>query len=116
MSRPRVLCVSFDETVSKMRFSALSEAGYDVTAATSIPAGMAAKPPFDLVIIGHRFAVREKELLINKARAWKAKVLLVCGASNDPELQPDKRVYGLDGIAGLLDKANDLVPIHVDSI
>ena len=115
MSHPRVLCVSFDDTVSKMRSAGLSEAGYEVISAVSIPAAMAAKPPFDLVIIGHRFGLNDKELLINKAHEWKAKVLLVCGDSNNPELHPDKRVYGLDGIAGIVNKACELVPVHAKS-
>ncbi len=113
MSRPKVLCVSFDETVSRMRVMALMEAGYDVTPAITVSAALAMKPPepFELVIVGHRFDPRGKESLINKAREWKAKVLLVCGASNEPEFHPDKRVYGLEGVAGIVEKAQQLVPV-----
>jgi DNA-binding NtrC family response regulator len=113
MSRPAVLCISFDETVSRMRVPALSEAGYDVTAVISTSEALALKPPrpFDLVVIGHRFDIKGKEALINKARNdWKAKVILVCGASNDAELHPDKRVYALEGVTGLVEAVHELAP------
>jgi DNA-binding response OmpR family regulator len=113
MSRPAVLCISFDETVSRMRVAALSDAGYDVTAVISTSEALALKPPrpFDLVVISHRFDIKGKESLINKARNdWKAKVILICGASNDPELHPDKRVYALEGVTGMVGMAQELAP------
>ncbi len=110
----RILSVSYDETVSKLRFLALQSAGYDVTALNSIDAALALAPrlPFDLVVIGHRFAFGAKEALIKKSRTeWNAKVILVCGADNDPELHPDLRVYGLQGIDGIVEAAHKLVPV-----
>lgn len=114
MSQPRVLCVSFDETVSRMRVAALSAAGYDVTGMTKISEALALKssPAFNIVVIGHRLDEKGKESLINKARTdWKAKVILVCGASNDSELHVDKRVYGLEGVEGIVAKAHELAPV-----
>ncbi len=113
MTRPKVLTVSYDETVAKMRTATLYEAGYDVTSFTAPAEALAVQPThFDLVVIGHRFDLKAKETLINKARSdWKSKVILVCGASNDPEIHPDARVYGLEGVQGIVDAAQKLVPV-----
>lgn len=54
----RVLCVSFDKVASENRCSSLQEAGYDVTARTSVKEGLDLlnRETFDAVIVGHRFS------------------------------------------------------------
>jgi DNA-binding response OmpR family regulator len=111
-----ILCVSFDKTVSDSRRVLLTEAGYSVTAITSIQEAlqllMAVK--FDLVVIGHRFPkINKQQLAIQAREQCKTPVLLVCGASADTDVPADARVYGLEGSEGLLAAVNVLLPASV---
>ena len=102
MPERKILCVSFDKTVSDSRCAVLTQAGYVVTAITSTEEAlqMLAREKFDLVVIGHRFPKGNKHELAMKAKG-KIPIVLVCGASADEEIPADARVYGLEGNEGL---------------
>ena len=116
MPEQRVLCVSFDMTVSDSRRAALTEAGYTVRATNRIKEGLdwLSREKFDLVIIGHRFSTEDKYVLAVEAREKsKTPVLLVCGASADSEIPATGRVYALEGTTGLLAAAARLLSAEV---
>ncbi len=105
MPKQRILCVSFDRMVSESRCAALNETGYDVTPTTDIKEalGLLARGSFDAVIVGHRFPAEEKYMLATEAKEkLNTPVLLVCGATRDPEIPATGRVYALEGTSGLL--------------
>lgn len=108
----KVLCVSFDKTVSDTRAAALKQAGYTVVSTIFIDEAMKRLEgeSFDLVILGHRFAWAEKRDLGLYAREkCETPVLLVCGAGPDTDIPADYRVYGIEGVEGLVDAAAQLL-------
>jgi len=114
MSRPRILCLSYDDTVSEYRRKALGEGGYDVITTTDPreASRLLGIEQLDLLVIGHRFSVCQKKDLILQAKKFgPIPVLLVCGASSDSELAVDGRVYALQGTEGLLAGIAKLVPL-----
>jgi len=118
MSKPRVLCVSFDRTVSGSRCVALEEAGYDVAATTTVSEGLdlLGREKFDAVIIGHRFPAEEKYVLAVEAKEkTNLPVLLVCGVSRDLEIPATNRVYALEGSVGLLSALSELFPVQLEA-
>ncbi len=118
MPERKVLCVSFDKTVSDSRRDILTQGGYAVTAITSAEEALQllAVEKFDLVVIGHRFPKADKQELARQARErWKIPVLLICGASAETEIGADARVYALEGAEGLLAAARKLLPVSVSA-
>ncbi len=118
MAERKVLCVSFDKTVSDSRRDILTRGGYVVTAITSTEEALQLleRETFDLVVIGHRFPKPNKQELAALARAeWKTPVLLVCGASAETEIPADARVYALEGAEGLLAAASRLLPASISA-
>lgn len=114
----RVLCVSFDKVASENRCSSLQEAGYDVTARTSVKEGLDLLncERFDAVILGHRFSPEEKYLLAVEAKEKSnTPVVLVCGATPDSEIPAASRVYALEGSEGLLSALTRLLPVEAAS-
>jgi len=114
MPERKVLCVSFDKTVSDSRCSVLRQGGYAVTAITSTEEALQllGREKFDLVVIGHRFPKGKKlELAGQAGERWKTRVLLVCGASAETEIPADLRVYALEGAEGLRAAARKLLPV-----
>ncbi len=114
----RILCLSFDKTVSDSRHALLEGAGYTVTGITApeVAVELLAKEKFDLLIIGHRFAKSDKQQLALQARERsKIPVLLVCGASADEDVPADARVYAIEGSEGLLAAAKRLLSAHVSA-
>lgn len=114
MSRPKILCLSYDATVSEYRRKALGEGGYDVIATTDLKEAsrLLSMEQVDLLVIGHRFPVSQKEELVSQARKFgPIPVLLICGASSDSELAVNGRVYALQGAEGLLTGVAKLVPL-----
>lgn len=114
----RVLCVSFDKVASENRCSSLQEAGYDVTARTSVKEGLDLlnRERFDAVILGHRFSPEEKYLLAVEAKEKSnTPVVLVCGATPDSEIPAASRVYALEGSEGLLSALTRLLPVEAAS-
>lgn len=112
MPRGRILCVSFDKTVSESREFALQEQGHEVVTTTDIDQAMEYLDSlkFDLVIIGHRFDKSDKRALINEVhQRYHTPVLLVCGASADEDLDADVRVFAIEGIDGLVDAADKIL-------
>jgi len=112
MRRQKVLCVSFDLTVSDFRCAALKQAGYAVTATISVEKALdlLSRERFDLVIVGHRFATADKYLLTVEAEEKaNTPVLLVCGASADRDIPAAGRVYALEGTAGIISAAAALL-------
>ncbi len=112
MPEPKILCVSFDRTVSDNRCATLKEAGYDVVASTNIPMALEllAREKFDAVIIGHRFSTEEKYVLAVEAKEKSnTPVLLVCGGARESEIPATARIYALEGSAGLLPALSALV-------
>ena len=91
----------------------LKEAGYEVTARTSVEEGLDRlnREKFDAVIIGHRFSPEERYLLAVEAHEKaNTPVLLVCGATQDSEIPASARVYALEGSTGLLSALSRLFP------
>ena len=113
MPERRILCVSFDRVVSENRSATLKEAGYDVTATTSVKEAVEwlSQEKFDAVIVGHRFPAEEKYVLAVEAKEKSSTpVFLVCGATQDSEIPATSRVYALEGSAGLLSALSALFP------
>jgi DNA-binding response OmpR family regulator len=118
MPKRRLLCVSFDRMVSENRQATLKEAGYDVTATTSVKEALEllSRERFDGVIVGHRFPVEEKYVLAADAKEKSnTPVLLVCGAARDSEIPATSRVYALEGSAGLLSALSALFPAEAET-
>ena len=118
MPERRILCVSFDGIVSENRSATLKEAGYGVTATTSIKAAVEwlSQEKFDAVIVGHRFPTEEKYVLAVEAKEkLNTPVLLVCGAARDSEIPATRRVYALEGSAGLLSALAALFPAEAEN-
>jgi len=116
MPEPKLLCVSFDKTVSDSRRSVLREGGYALTTITSVDEALQllGREQFDLVVIGHRFPRDNKLKLAVQARErWKTLVLLVCGATAETEIPADARVYALEGAEGLLAAVRKLLPVSI---
>jgi len=114
MAHPKVLCVSYDATVSKGRREALTQAGYDVLATTDMKEAsrLLDEGQFDLLLLGHRFTTQQKRDLIALAKKRQPlPVLLVCGASADSDLAVEGRVYALQGTDGLLAELAKLLPL-----
>lgn len=112
MKERKVLCISFDKSVSDIRCVALKEAGYTVTATIDVKEALdlLSREKFDLVIVGHRFASADKYLLAVEAEE-KANipVLLVCGVSAEKDIPAAGRVYALEGTTGLLAAVSSLI-------
>jgi CheY-like chemotaxis protein len=118
MPERKVLCVSFDKTVSDSRCAMLRQGGYAVTAITSPDEALEllGREKFDLIIVGHRFPKADKQELAAQAREqWKIPVLLVCGASAETEIPADARVYALEGAGGLLAAVRTLLPLSISA-
>ncbi|HMK23045.1 MAG TPA: hypothetical protein VK466_11980 [Terriglobales bacterium] len=113
MSRPRILCISFDKTASDNRRDSLQEAGYEVTARTSVQEGLdlLSREKFDAVIVGHRFSSEERYLLaVETEEKANTPVVLVCGTARDSEIPASSRVFALEGNPGLLSALSRLCP------
>ena len=109
-SQGKILCVSFDKRVSDDCCAALTEAGHEVVASSNIEdaLGLSVRQRFDAVIIGHRFHAEEKYVLAVEAKEkWNIPVVLVCGATANSEMT--RRVYALEGHAGLLSALSEVV-------
>ena len=118
MPERKVLCVSFDKTVSDSRCAILRQGGYAVTAITSPDEALQllGREKFDLIIVGHRFPKANKQELAAQAREqWKTRVLLVCGATAETDIFADARVYALEGAEGLLAAVSTLLPVSVSA-
>ena len=118
MLKPRVLCISFDKAASDNRRNNLQQAGYEVTARTTINEGLdlLTREKFDAVIVGHRFSVEEKYLLAVEAKEKaNTPVVLVCGAARDSEIPASSRVYALEGNPGLLSALSRLCPAEAET-
>lgn len=108
----KVLCVSFDEAVSRARVETLTRAGCEVTA-TLLPqeaVRLLSFEKFDVAVIGHRFPKTERHHLAETARRKKTAVVLVCGVSADGDIPANRRVYALQGMAGLEEAVRGLLP------
>jgi len=114
MSHSKILCVSYDATVSNYRREALEKAGYDVLGTTDVKEAsrLLDVENFDLLVIGHRFSAQQKRDLIVQAKKHEPMpVLLVCGSSSDSDLAVDGRVYALQGVEGLVNGVAKLLPV-----
>jgi DNA-binding NtrC family response regulator len=112
MRGQKVLCISFDKVVSDLRCAALKKAGYAVTATIDVKEALhlLSHERFDLLIVGHRFATADKDLLTVEAEEKEnTPVLLVCGASAARGIPAAGRVYALEGTAGILTAAAALL-------
>jgi len=114
MPHHKILCVSFDATVSELRREALAKAGYEVVVTTDVKSAsrLFEEGRFDLLVVGHRFTTQQKSDLISLAnKRQQLPVLLICGASADSDLAVDARVYALQGLEGLLLGVAKLLPV-----
>lgn len=112
MAARSVLCVSYDRTVLESRSEALRECGYDVAGTLSIEEAfdLLLSRKFDLVIIGHRFSKSDKKSLAAEVRDhWETPLVLICGATPDPDIVADEKVYALDGTPALVAAAQKLL-------
>lgn len=109
----RVLCVSFDETVSHGRVELLVRLGYDVVATIHPQEAvrLLAAQKFDAVVLGHRFPKTERHHLAEMSLRKRTPVVLVCGASTDADIPAAARVYALEGDAGLRTALLSLLPV-----
>ena len=117
MSERRILCVSFDRTVSENRCATLKEAGYEVTPTTNVKEAseLLSRERFDAVIVGHRFPAEEKYVLaVEAGEKLNTPVLLVWGAARHPEIPATSRVYALEGSAGLRSALAALFPAEAE--
>jgi len=114
MRTKSILCVSFDQLVSEGRCTALGNAGFRVTPATRFEDALALlmQRHFDLVVLGHRFSREEKYLLAVEAEEKRnTPVVLVCGSGSlDIEIPATVRVLALEGITGILEAVDRLLP------
>jgi len=114
MRKKSILCVSFDQLVSDGRCTALRNAGFRVTAATRFEDALALlmRRKFDLVIVGHRFSREERYLLAVEAEEKRmTSVVLICGSgSSDIEIPATVRVLALEGITGVLEAVDRVLP------
>jgi DNA-binding response OmpR family regulator len=118
MPERKILCVSFDTMLSENRCAALKQAGYDVTATTSVKKALELlnRERFEALIVGHRFPAEEKYVLAVEAKEKaNTPVLLVCGAAQDSEIPATSRVYALEGSAGLLSALSKLFPAEEET-
>ncbi len=113
MPQRKILCLSYDTTVSKYRCETLKTAGYEVGETTDAKEAsrLLDEQQFDLLILGHRYSAQQKRDLILQAKKRELPVLLVCGASADSDLAVDGRVYALQGMEGLLAGVAKLLPL-----
>ncbi len=105
MDRRKVLCVSFDKTVSNDPYAILTKAEFDVVATSDIQdaLGLLSRERFDAVVIGHRFHRKERYALAVEAKEkWDIPVVLVCGAAAELDIPATRRVCALRGHADLL--------------
>ncbi len=112
---PKVLCVSFDKTVSDQRAALLKKNGYNVTSTSWPDEAMRClcAVKYDLVILGHRLAWSDRRDLAHYAREkCETPVVLVCGATRDSEIPADVRVYAIEGMDGLLEAVEKLLPVE----
>lgn len=109
----RVLCVSFDETVSHARVELLVRLGCDVVATIHPQEAvrLLAAQKFDVVVIGHRFPKTERHHLAEVSLRKKTRAVLVCGASTDADIPAAVRVYALEGDAGLRAALSSVLPV-----
>lgn len=115
----KVLCVSFDKTVSDLRCAALKHVGYEVSSTIDVKEALdlLSREKFDLVIVGHRFSQANKDLITVEAEEKEnTPVLLVCGASADRDIPAEGRVYALEGMAGLVAAATALLSKRVQAV
>jgi DNA-binding NtrC family response regulator len=108
----KVLCVSFDDAVSRARVETLTQAGCEVTATLHPEEAirLLSFEKFDVAVIGHRFPKTERHHLAETARRKKVAVVLVCGASADGDIPATRRVYALEGMRGLEEVVRGLQP------
>jgi DNA-binding response OmpR family regulator len=114
MPHPKILCLSYDATVSEYRREALKKAGYEVVATADVKevSRLLDAEQFDLLILGHRFSAQQKRDVMSQAKKRQPlPVLLVCGASADSDVVADGRVYALQGLEGLLAGVAKLLPL-----
>ena len=106
MSRPaRVLSICREGGALATRNEILRLGGYAVTTATDVGDALATidRQAFDLVIIGQRFDVAEKNLIATEARRAGLKVLCMHSESQPPEVHAANAfIHNLDGPEQLL--------------
>jgi hypothetical protein len=92
MSKSKILCVSYDESLLRTRDMILRKAGYDVTAALGFVEAqrLCAEQKFDVVVIGHTIPANDKLALIQCAQQGAGAAALCLRKPNDPVLrEPD---------------------------
>lgn len=113
MPLSRILCLSYDQSISEDRRQALKKAGFDVVATTVVEqaCSLAHTQAFDALVIGHHFRDDQTCALIQEARhRWRAPVIVVTGLGADADSRADISVPILSGVVGLVRAVSQIVP------
>ncbi len=97
------------------RTEVLRQGGYQVITAVNVQDALAAikREPFDVVVVGQRYDLGEKNVIATEARRAGAKVLCMHSESQHPQVHAANAfIHNLDGpehllaaVASLVDKA-----------
>jgi DNA-binding response OmpR family regulator len=93
---PRILSISYDQSLLQTRELMLAHAGYEVESAVGFSAAIQAceKRDFDLVIMGHSIPPEDKATIVRQLRAVCATPILALQRPNESPLKTAE--YNLD--------------------
>jgi DNA-binding response OmpR family regulator len=109
---PRILSVSYDESLLVTRQMMLERAGFTVTSALGFEEALehCDSGNFDLLLVGHSIPQRDKRSLIKAARrTCKAPVLSIRRHGDVPLSDADDSVDAVDGPKGLMEAIQNLL-------
>ena len=113
MPLSRILCLSYDQSISEERRQALKKAGYDVVATTVVEQAFAVAHSLKChaLVIGHHFMDADTNALISEARTrWRCPVIVVTGIGAGTDVRADVSVPILAGVGGLARAITKIVP------
>jgi hypothetical protein len=88
MSKPKILSITYNESLQRTRQMILDKAGFDAISALGFveAQSLCAQGPFDLVIVGHSIPVADKLALLKFAKEGCGAVTLCLRRPNGPVL------------------------------
>lgn len=88
MSKPKILSITYNESLQRTRQLILDKAGFDTTSALGFveAQSLCAKGSFDLVVIGHSIPRPDKLALLKFAKEKCGSATLCLRKPNDPVL------------------------------
>lgn len=99
-SRPRVLSISYDESLARTRELLLASAGVEVHTALDVQKamGLFVKNRYDLVILGHSIPFSKRRLIAGRLRALSSTpILAISRAGERSPVQAEHQVNASDG-------------------